>query len=106
MIFDRQGKVLGCNPAAERLLDRSLAELQAMELDDWHRISTDGRRLTPGEFPLTQTLRSGVAQREVQVGYVSPSGTPSWFQINVEPVLDQGTVTGAVVSFTDITEKR
>ncbi|HSI60798.1 MAG TPA: response regulator [Ideonella sp.] len=108
VIFDAEGRVRGCNPSAERLLRRSLEEMQALDLADWHPIAADGAPLHPAAWPVAQVLATGEARRNALLGEVTETGAVIWFNVNAEPLHDpvSGAPSGAVVSFADITERR
>ncbi len=108
LIFDANGAVQGANPAAERLLGRSLDEMKATNLVDWKPLDAQGNPVATGDLPLVQALANGGPRRNVLLGDVSPHGNTVWLNVNVEPVRgpDSEAVTGAVVSFSDYTERR
>ncbi|MBS0445037.1 MAG: response regulator [Proteobacteria bacterium] len=108
LIFDRQAQVLAGNPAAERLLGNTVAEMQSGGMDAWQVCDADGRQLEHGDRPLAKVLRGEGRQRDVVLGKAGPDGTMTWLNVNVEAVLDAdgGAIRGAVASFTDTTERR
>ena len=108
VIFDAQGHVLGANPAAERLLGRSLEQMQATDLSDWKPRGEDGQPIPTDALPLVQTLATGESRHDVLIGDLSPTGSLTWNNVNVRPLHEPatGVVTGAVVSFSDVTERR
>jgi len=104
LIFDAVGGVTGANPSAERLLGRTLAQMRTTGLSDWRPLAADGQPMPVEALPLTHTLATGEPRRDVLMGDVSPAGATVWLNVNVEPL--RGASGGAVVSFTDITERR
>ncbi|CAN5191301.1 hypothetical protein BH11PSE9_BH11PSE9_09630 [soil metagenome] len=136
LIFDHAGRVQGGNAAAERLLDRSLEDIQSGALDQWRPITPDGHTLGTEELPVTRALRDGVSTRNLTLGIVRPSGDVTWIVVNTVPLYEfspelaasaagrkpaaatptalpdallgeaVGKRRGAVASFSDITERR
>ena len=109
MIFDPDGHVRGCNPAAERLVGRTLAEMQSNDLSDWQVVDGESRPLPPAELPIAIALTQGTAFRDVTVGRLHPRGGMVWFKLSVEPLrnaAERSRVDGVVVSLTDITQRR
>jgi PAS domain S-box-containing protein len=92
------------------MLARSLAQMKVDDLADWVSTSIDsaGRPIPKAELPVAIALTRGIPQRDVTLGNVDRQGTTTWLSVSVEPLRDasSGEVTGAVASFTDITERR
>ncbi|CAN5454112.1 hypothetical protein BH09PSE6_BH09PSE6_18730 [soil metagenome] len=107
MVFDIDGKVLACNPSAERILRLPLGDMQARReyLEDWRPLMADGTPYQPHRLPIAQTLATGQPMHNVILGDQQDDGETVWLSVNCEPVIDEtGTMTSAVVSFTDVTE--
>ena len=106
---DKAGKIIAANPAAERILGLSLAQMKdhtSME-PRWGTIRLDGSPF-PGEFqPATLALQSGQPVYGVVMGLSKPKAADVvWINIHATPILAKGT--GAVeyvyTVFDDITE--
>ncbi|WP_222193152.1 SpoIIE family protein phosphatase [Modestobacter italicus] len=105
--LDTHGRVEFVNPAAERITGRSRAE----QLGGEQHTLIHGRRLdgTPypvEECPIWQALRTGdrvVADDEV---FWRRDGTPVPVELVAVPTVEDGAVTGVVVSFRDLTDRR
>jgi PAS domain S-box-containing protein len=108
MVFDREGRVLACNPSAERILGLTQGQMQDRELSDWRPVREDGTPFPLDELPLSQTLATGTARHGVVLGDVDPAGNIAWLLVNSEPVVNEatGTLASVVVSFTDITGRK
>jgi PAS domain S-box-containing protein len=104
------GRILACNPAAERILGLSAAQICGSTSIDpsWRCVHEDGSPF-PGEMhPAMVTLETGQPQSRVVMGVYQPNGVLTWIRINSEPIR---TVPGAshhavVATFVDITEER
>jgi diguanylate cyclase (GGDEF)-like protein/PAS domain S-box-containing protein len=106
---DKEGKIIAANPAAERILGLSLAQMQGRTSMDprWGTIRLDGSPF-PGEaHPAMLALTSGQPVYGVVMGISKPNAADVvWINIHATPILTKGT--GAVeyvyAVFDDITE--
>jgi signal transduction histidine kinase len=108
MLQDETGRIIDCNPAAVRLLDReqlaSSVHDIAPQLDLIH---ADGSPLLPSERPGRIVLTTGVPQRGTVVGANQPDGTVRWFEVSAVP-LESGVASAGksvVTSFRDVTQR-
>ena len=109
LIFDAAGQLKGANPAAERLLRSSFSQLRKNRIPDWRPIGLDGEVMAPEDIPISVVLATGQPHRHALLGMRLPEGNDvTWLDVNSEPLRDavSGAVTGAVLSFTDVTETR
>jgi PAS domain S-box-containing protein len=88
VLLDADGKVLDCNPAAERLLGLTLAQLQGRAPTDpaWQTVDEQGNLLPPEGWPSSETLRTGEPIRGRVLGGRRPGQEPLWLAANSEPV--------------------
>ena len=105
--LDTAGRVEFINPAAARLTGWPREEQLGR---DQHRLiharRGDGSPYPVEECPVWRALRTGstvVAGDEV---FWRPDGTPVPVELSAVPTLEDGVVTGVVVSFRDLTERR
>ncbi|MBP6902864.1 MAG: response regulator [Burkholderiaceae bacterium] len=104
LVCDEQSRVLDANPAAERLLGLPLAEMQGQVMGRlWQVCQLDGRPLPVEQWPVRIALASGQAQRGVILGLNTVARGLRRYSVNIEPLRDAGRITGAVVSFDDVT---
>jgi len=104
-----EGQVIECNPAAERQLQLSRAQLLGERPIDpgWHTLHADGRRMAFDERPALQVLADGQGVRGRTMGVVSAEGRQRWLLVDAEPVRDVlGRLAGTVSCFTDVTDQR
>ena len=104
---DRDGHIVMCNAAAERIL--GVTKKQLLEQDSldprWHLVHEDGSPF-PGEtHPALVALRSGEPQERVVIGVHKPNGRLTWILVNCQPLwrLGEAEPYAVVSSFTDIT---
>jgi PAS domain S-box-containing protein len=103
------GRIVDCNPEAERLLGVARADLLTISALDrnWAAINEQGRSLTFNESPVARTLRDGGPLRGERLGLLTPRGERRWLSVNTELVRDPaGALAGAVICFHDITEQK
>jgi PAS domain S-box-containing protein len=73
---------------------------------DWRTIHEDGSPWPPDDHPTMRAMKSGRPARDLVVGIVR-DGETRWVRANALPLMEEGrdAVVGAVVSFTDETER-
>ena len=106
MLFTIDGTVTRANPAAEKLLGRTLTGLR---LDDpeWLLTSADGTSLPPGDSPLMRVLRERRPIENEEMGIRQPDGTLRILAVNTAPMFDsQKRLRGALATFRDITQRK
>ncbi len=110
IVFDAEGRILSCNPAAERILGLTASEIDADVpcVAGRNPIREDGSPLAEEERPLARVLSTGQPQREILLGDRTADGRLIWLRLNVEPVRGEtdGQRVAAVASFVDITEQK
>ena len=110
MLRNRDGVVTAFNENALRILGipKEGMEGKATPPEGWRMFSADGTELTRETYPSWLALRSGVAQRGLEL-IVAPVGQPRrWVLMSSEPVVEPGEVlpTAVVSTFRDITEHK
>lgn len=107
---DKDGHITFANPAAEKILGLTLAQMQGRESVDprWNAIHEDGTPF-PGEtHPAMVALRDGVAVFNVVMGVYAPRTEEyHWININATPEFKPGELTPYQVyaTFEDITQR-
>jgi PAS domain S-box-containing protein len=88
VIHDSGGAILKANPAAERILGLSLAQMRGTSpLDpDWALFLPDGKAPTPDDIPSEITRRTGRPCRNVILGVRRGSGGLAWLSVSSESV--------------------
>ena len=110
VVQESSGRVLTCNPAAERILGLSSAQIEGRTSTDpaWRAIHEDGSPFPGTEHPAMRTLSNGVPLANVLMGVHRPDGSLVWISISSEPLrAGPGVPPYAVVTtFADVTESR
>lgn len=104
---DTAGRATFVNPAAERLFGYSSDALLGQRIHEIvHGRHADGRPY-PGEAcPTCLTLTSGQVSLESNEVFWRSDGTSFPAEYRSAPIIEDGVITGAVVTFSDITERR
>jgi diguanylate cyclase (GGDEF)-like protein/PAS domain S-box-containing protein len=111
VLYDGKGRVVLCNPSAERTLGVSRTSLVGTSpLTDgvaWCR--EDEGPLTVAEHPVVATLQRGVSLDAVVIGFHDGQRVERrWLSMNTRPVYDRSgsQVVGVVATFSDFTARR
>jgi PAS domain S-box-containing protein len=100
--LDRHGRVTFMNPAAERMLGWTEAELRGREMHSViHFQHADGTPFPRGECPLVQVLRSGIAEQVEDDTFTRKDGSMFSVAYVSSPIIANGEITGAVLAFRD-----
>lgn len=108
--INREGRIVGANAEAPRLMGMSMDELLSRTIFDFAQdtIWENGDPCPPEQYPEWKALQTGEAQPPVTIGVRKPNGETCWAIYQAVPHRDPhtGEVIGAVVTFLDITERR
>jgi PAS domain S-box-containing protein len=103
--IDRRGCLTSLNAAGERLLGWKADELLGREIHDViHRQERSGTAIPPGASPLLGVIQSGLPLSSEDGLFTRHDGSTFPVRYSAAPLRRDGTVHGAVVAFTDITE--
>ncbi len=105
---DTQGLVTSMNPAAEELFGWSFAELRGKKMHDLtHHHYRDGRPFPSSECAGFQVLTTGRPLKNYEDVFIHKDGTFFDVTYSIAPMRDTaGQITGLVVVFSDITERK
>jgi PAS domain S-box-containing protein len=105
--IDLDGSCTFINPAALRMLGYRPATVLGRNMHELvHHSHADGRHYPECECPIFNAFRRGEPCRIDDEVLWRADGTPFHAEYASHPVLDQGRVVGAVVSFVDIGERK
>lgn len=85
-ILNRDRNILVFNPALERLLGLSAAELLNRTYDGRHYIKADGTTFSAEEFPSNQAIAEQRTIENVEIGVVREDGEIVWTNVSAVPV--------------------
>ena len=104
---DREGCCAFMNAAAAAALRVDAADMLGQTVHpQFHRTSDDGSAYATGEGPIFDVLRSGGSVRSAAQQMWRSDGTAFAAEYSVFPIIEDELVTGAVVTFNDITERK
>lgn len=103
VLHDNTGAIVDANPAAEQMLNSSLAEMQGKipQAEHWKTIYEDGSEFPAELYPSNEVLRTGLPVRDVVMG-IEKSNVQRWLKVNAEPLFEQDQLSGALVTVDDI----
>jgi PAS domain S-box-containing protein len=109
VVQSRDGAIIECNAAAERILGLTRDQLMGRTSVDprWRSIHGDGSPF-PGEtHPASVTLRTGQPSTGTLMGVHKPSGELTWIRINARVVEYErdGSPASVLTTFHDVTEQ-
>ncbi|HSY60862.1 MAG TPA: PAS domain S-box protein, partial [Cytophaga sp.] len=108
IIIDLVGKILDYNTAATTIIgyDNEILTGNDLSFGTGIAIKEDFSSFPMEEFPGIKTLATGVAYKNVTLGWIKPSKEVVWLSINSEPVMDEfGRHVAVVCSYSDVTER-
>jgi signal transduction histidine kinase len=101
------GRIVLGNSQADEILGHPLIPTAGVgDYRQWFGYYPDGRRLEPEDYPLVRGIR-GEALRDQEYLYQQEGEAPRWLRSSSTPIRSaDGTVEGAVVLFSNITQER
>ena len=108
LVYDAEGRVTECNPAACRIGGLSAEEALGRHAHDarWQSVREDGSDLPPEAHAAQVSLRTGQPVSGSVQGLRLPDGGLRWVSIDTQPLLGlDGSVEGVVSCVVDLTEK-
>jgi PAS domain S-box-containing protein len=109
VLQDSTGRIVECNPAAERILGLTRDQMLGRSSLDprWRTVRQDGSPCPGEEHPAIVTLRTGRTVHNFEMGVWHTDGSLTWMSINSEPLtVTSAGVTEVICSFSDITERK
>ncbi len=104
--LDREGKHSFVNPAAAAMLGYSVSELIGRNGHlTWHYLRPDGSDYPMQECAIQQALLSGEIIKGEEY-FIRRNGEFFPVEFVAKPILDNGQVSGAIISFLDVTERK
>lgn len=95
------------NPAAARTLGYAPEELIGRDLHALvHNRRRDGTPYPESECPVRQVASDGQTRRAIDETFWRRDGSPVSVEYAAAPIIDEGVITGVVVTFTDVSERR
>lgn len=109
MVLGPMGKILTCNPSAQRILKIKDPLTTGRRHRYFERIiGEDGTEINLGDDPASRVFRTGTAIVNLSIGLQLRDQSIAWLLVNVLPIMDlnNGNVSAILISFTDTTAFR
>ena len=105
--FDPAGRVTFINPAGAELAGYRIEELIQKDFHQMvHHSRADGAPYPVHECPMFESLSTGAARRERDEVFWRKDGTNFPVAYSSTPILEEGQIVGAVLTFRDITVRK
>ncbi len=106
LLQDRHSAVLASNPAAERVLGLTQAELVSVAAGDprWKLLREDGSVCPVSDYPAPRALREGRGRSDELFGLLDPDGRLRWLEVSTTALSESGEP-AAVVTFAEVTSR-
>jgi len=109
VIADINGKPTYANPMAQRIMGLNEEHFKERNYHDtrWKNERLDGSPLPMEDHPLYIVLRTGLAVYDQEIAVRVPGRDVIYISVNAAPLIDdQQRVTGGIVTFMDVTNRR
>ena len=109
---DCEGRITFCNSAALALIDRPEPEAEAEALigSEVHErlqvLTAEGEPVSVERCPICQAIRQGASLHRDDLQLPRTDGRPVPIEVWSHPIRPDGTLSGAVITFLDISERR
>ncbi|MBB3085054.1 PP2C family protein-serine/threonine phosphatase [Geodermatophilus sabuli] len=104
--LDADGRVEFVNPAAARMTGHPADEQLGLDQHELlHAVRPDGSPYPKAECPVWRALRTGRTMASDDEVFWRADGTPVPVELIAVPTVEDGAVTGVVVSFRDLTDR-
>ncbi len=105
--LDLEGRHTFVNPAAGRMLGYKVEELVGRRSHSiWHHTKADGSPYPAEECQILSSYKDGIIRSVADEVFWRKDGTSFPAEYHSTPIIEKGNLVGAVVTFTDITERR
>jgi PAS domain S-box-containing protein len=103
------GKLIYANPMAQKIIGLTEEQILDRSYNDpkWRSERVDGSVLPREDHPMYAALRTGLPIYDQEIGIVVEGRDKIYVSVNAAPLLDdENRVSGGIVTFTDVTNRR
>jgi PAS domain S-box-containing protein len=105
--LDIDGSFTFLNNAAAEMLGYRKEELRGMNSHSHcHHSREDGSPYPEEECPIIDAIRNGVVRRMAEEVFWKKDGTSFYVEYTAAPIIEEGAITGCVVTFKDLSDKK
>ncbi|ELY42547.1 PAS domain-containing sensor histidine kinase [Natronorubrum sulfidifaciens] len=106
--LNETGRLERVNSRAEAILGYDEHELSDLirDLDRLDPIRPDRASVSTAEVLIDRLFRDGETIHNLELGIRRPDGQRIWVSVSATPLVDDGEITGAVITFADITDRK
>jgi PAS domain S-box-containing protein len=106
MLVDREGKSVFINPAGQKLLGQSQVSVPITQVAEVYKLrKEDGSKVDADDLPSAQALATGKAVTDVTM-MIDAGDKKTAITVDATPLKEDGRITGAIITFRDITERQ
>lgn len=108
IIIDTNFNLTYVNPTAQRIMQINEDQFLSRKYGDnmWENERLDGTPLPKEDHPMYVAMRTGLAVYDQEIGVKLSGSQKIYISINAAPLIDNEQVTGGIVTFTDVTNRR
>lgn len=109
VIVNTESQPVYANPMAQQIMGLSEQQFKERTYNDakWQNERVDGTPLPIEDHPMHVVINTGLAVFDQEIGIVWPNREKIFISVNAAPLLDvQERVNGAIITFTDVTNRR
>lgn len=106
MLVDAEGRTVFVNPAGQKLFGTTQLDVPIFKHGDLYRLrNQEGRAINPDELPAAQALATGRSVQD-ETMFIDRGDRRIAISMSATPLAEEGRISGAIVTFRDITERR
>lgn len=109
VIVDIDARPTYANPMAQHIMGYTEDQFKDRTFNDikWRNERVDGSLMPKEDHPIHAALRTGLSVYDQEIGIVIPGREKMYISVNAAPIIDEAQkVTGGIVTFTDVTNRR
>ena len=109
VITDNEGEIIYVNPMGQRILGLTEEQIIGRSYHDnkWHSERLDGAPIPKEDHPMYVAVRTGLSVYDQEIAVVIEGREKIYISVNAAPLLDDDdSISGGIVTFTDVTNRR